>query len=73
MQALADTGATLTVMPGVLRDRLGVQRLRRVSLVPASGPGGPRAARTSISIPSWPAAGGATRRPMPPTRQAGSS
>ena len=72
MQALADTGATLTVMPGVLRDRLGVQRLRRVSLVPASGPGGPRAARTSISITSWPAAGGATPRPTLPMPRADS-
>ena len=37
MLALADTGATLTVMPGELLDRLGVQRLRRVSLVLADG------------------------------------
>jgi UDP-N-acetyl-D-mannosaminuronic acid dehydrogenase len=33
MLALADTGATLTVMPGALLHRLGVQRLRRVSAV----------------------------------------
>jgi UDP-N-acetyl-D-mannosaminuronate dehydrogenase len=33
MLALADTGATLTVMPGALLHRLEVQRLRRVSAV----------------------------------------
>ncbi len=33
MLVLADTGATLTVMPGALLHRLGVQRLRRVSAV----------------------------------------
>jgi len=35
--ALADTGATLTVIPGALLEALGVQRLRRVSLVLADG------------------------------------
>ena len=35
--ALADTGATLAVMPGALLDGLGVERLRRVSLVLADG------------------------------------
>jgi len=33
MLALADTGTTLTVMPGALLHRLGAQRLRRVSAV----------------------------------------
>jgi predicted aspartyl protease len=37
MLALADAGAALTVMLGALRDRLGVHRLRRVSLVLADG------------------------------------
>ena len=37
MLALADTGATLTVMPGELLERLGIQRLRPVSLVLADG------------------------------------
>lgn len=37
MLALADTGATLTVMPGALLHRRGVQRLRRVSAVLAEG------------------------------------
>jgi aspartyl protease family protein len=37
MLALANTGATLTVMPGEVLDRLGVQRLRSVSLVLADG------------------------------------
>ena len=35
--ALADTGATLSVVPGALLEELGVQRLRRVSLVLADG------------------------------------
>ncbi len=35
--ALADTGATLTVMPGEVLDRLGIRRLRRVALVLADG------------------------------------
>ena len=35
--ALADTGATLAVMPGPLLDGLGVERRRRVSLVLADG------------------------------------
>ena len=35
--ALADTGATLAVMPGALLDGLGVERLRKVSLVLADG------------------------------------
>ncbi len=37
MVALADTGATLTVMPGEVLDRLGIRRLRRVALVLADG------------------------------------
>ncbi len=37
MVALADTGATLTVLPGDLLEGLGVERLRRVSLVLADG------------------------------------
>lgn len=35
--ALADTGATLTVIPGEVLQRLGVQKLRTVSLVLADG------------------------------------
>jgi aspartyl protease family protein len=35
--ALADAGATLSVVPGALLEELGVQRLRRVSLVLADG------------------------------------
>jgi clan AA aspartic protease len=35
--ALADTGATLTVIPGQILDGLGIQRARRVSLVLADG------------------------------------
>jgi predicted aspartyl protease len=35
--ALADTGATLSVMPGEVLAGLGIQRLRRVSLVLADG------------------------------------
>jgi clan AA aspartic protease len=35
--ALADTGATLTVIPGEILHRLGVQRLRTISLVLADG------------------------------------
>jgi aspartyl protease family protein len=35
--ALADTGATLTVISGEVFQRLGVQKLRTVSLVPADG------------------------------------
>lgn len=35
--ALADTGATLTVIPGEILHRLGVQKLRTVSLVLADG------------------------------------
>jgi clan AA aspartic protease len=37
MVALADTGATLTVIPGALLEGLGVQRLRGVPLVLADG------------------------------------
>lgn len=37
MVALADTGATLTVLPGQVLDRLGIPRLRRVFLVLAEG------------------------------------
>ncbi len=35
--ALADTGATLTVVPGEILAALGMQKLRRVSLVLAGG------------------------------------
>lgn len=35
--ALADTGATLTVIPGEVLRRLGIPALRRVSLVLADG------------------------------------
>ncbi len=35
--ALADTGATLTVIPGELLRRLGIQKVRTVSLVLADG------------------------------------
>lgn len=35
--ALADTGATLTVIPGEILQRLGIQKLRTVSLVLADG------------------------------------
>ena len=35
--ALADTGATLAVLPGDVLDRLGIPRLRRVALVHADG------------------------------------
>jgi clan AA aspartic protease len=35
--ALADTGATLSVVPAPLLHRLGVQRLRQVSVVLADG------------------------------------
>ena len=35
--ALADTGATLAVLPGEMLERLGIQRLRRVSLALADG------------------------------------
>lgn len=35
--ALADTGATLTVIPGAILQRLGIQRLRKISLVLADG------------------------------------
>jgi len=38
MTALADTGATLTVVPGEVLQRLGVQKLRTVSLVFAGDP-----------------------------------
>ena len=37
LTALADTGATLTVVPGTVLQQLGIQRLRRVSLVLADG------------------------------------
>jgi clan AA aspartic protease len=37
MVALADTGATLTVLPGNVLERLGVRRLRSISLVLADG------------------------------------
>ena len=37
MVALADTGATLTVAPGEVLERLGLQRLRPVSLRLADG------------------------------------
>jgi len=35
--ALADTGATLTVIPGELLGRLGIQKVRRVSFALADG------------------------------------
>ncbi len=35
--ALADTGATLTVVAGSLLERLGIEKVRRVSLVLADG------------------------------------
>lgn len=35
--ALADTGATLTVVPGQILASLGIQKIRRVSLVLADG------------------------------------
>jgi clan AA aspartic protease len=35
--ALADTGATLTVVPGEVLQQLGIQRVRRISLVLADG------------------------------------
>ena len=35
--ALADTGATLTVVPGQLLERLGIERTRTVSFVLADG------------------------------------
>jgi predicted aspartyl protease len=35
--AVADTGATLTVIPGEILDRLGIHRKRRVSLILADG------------------------------------
>jgi len=35
--ALADTGATLTVIPGHLLGSLGIEKTRTVSLVPADG------------------------------------
>lgn len=35
--ALADTGATLTVIPGQLLGSLGIQRVRAISLVLADG------------------------------------
>ena len=37
ISALADTGATLTVVPGEILGRLGVQKLRTVSLILADG------------------------------------
>jgi len=37
MIALADTGATLTVLPGQVLERLGIARLRRVFLMLADG------------------------------------
>lgn len=37
ISALADTGATLTVIPGELLESLGIQRVRTVSLVLADG------------------------------------
>ncbi len=37
ISALADTGATLTVIPGEVLQSLGIQTLRTVSLVPADG------------------------------------
>lgn len=37
IRALADTGATLTVIPGAILERLGVQKLRTISLVLADG------------------------------------
>jgi predicted aspartyl protease len=35
--ALADTGATLAVLPGPILDRLRIQRLRKVGLILADG------------------------------------
>jgi clan AA aspartic protease len=35
--ALADTGATLTVVPGPLLARLGIEKIRTISLVLADG------------------------------------
>lgn len=35
--ALADTGATLTVVPGAILQELGIQKLRKISLVLADG------------------------------------
>lgn len=35
--ALADTGATLTVIPGYILQQLGIRRVRRLSLVLADG------------------------------------
>jgi clan AA aspartic protease len=35
--ALADTGATLTVIPGTILQHLGIQKVRTVSLVLADG------------------------------------
>ncbi len=40
--ALADTGATLTVVPGSLLERLGIEKIRKVSLVLADGRRVPR-------------------------------
>ena len=37
MVALADTGATLTMLPGDVLESLGIQRLRRIPLVLADG------------------------------------
>lgn len=37
MSALADTGATLTVVPREVLERLGIERVRAVSLVLADG------------------------------------
>jgi predicted aspartyl protease len=35
--ALADTGATLAVLPGPILDRLSIQRLRKVGLILTNG------------------------------------
>jgi len=35
--ALADTGATLTVIPGTILGEIGIQRVRQISLVLADG------------------------------------
>ena len=37
IMALADTGATLTVVPGPLLGRLGIEKIRTISLVLADG------------------------------------
>ena len=48
--ALADTGATVSVMPGAVLAGLGIQRLRRVSLVLADA-GEPSG---TFGRPLWP-------------------